>query len=163
MGKLKYLVVHCTDTPPNMNVDKAKLEEWHMSPKPKGRGWDRLGYSDLIKRDGSVINLTPYDDDDFVSSSEMTWGAAGVNAYARHVVLEGGRTEENKDPGMADFMDLFTAEQFCALQEYAKEFIAKDPNDKVVGHYYFSDTKTCPNFNVGEFLELIEIPEDLIV
>ncbi|MGM0527281.1 MAG: hypothetical protein ACQERS_02625 [Bacteroidota bacterium] len=58
----------------------------------KGRGWDRLGYSDLFKRDGSVINLTPYNGDDIIQAHEMTWGAAGVNGISRHIVLEGGRT-----------------------------------------------------------------------
>ena len=41
MGKLKYLVIHCTDTPRAMVVNKQKIQLWHMAP--------------LINADGTVI------------------------------------------------------------------------------------------------------------
>lgn len=151
MGKFKYLVIHCTLTPPSLNVTKEVLEQWHI----KENGWSRLGYSDIIKRNGLVENLTPYNEDNEISNSEMTWGAKGVNKYSRHVVLEGGMTADGVDPGIVMFEELYTDMQFYSLETYIQETLSLHPNIKVVGHYHFNDHKTCPNFNLSDFLTLI--------
>lgn len=125
------------------------------------RGWSRLGYSDLIHRDGSIENLTPYDNDHIVQSHEMTWGAAGVNSISRHVCLEGGRNDKNES-GVYLFDDIFTDAQFTTLIGYVNQFLKDQPQAKVSGHNKFSDTKTCPNFNVGGLMLLADIPGDRI-
>ena len=155
MGKLKHLIIHCTDTPLEREVSKADLMQWHMSPKPKGRGWDRLGYSDIIHINGGLENLTPYNEDDFITSHEMTWGAAGVNSVSRHIVVVGGRTKDNKRT-MFDFM---TKEQLHALLNYCRQFIDMHPNCTIAGHYYFSKFKTCPNFDVEALLLNNDFPK----
>ena len=33
MGKLKYLVIHCSDTFPKMTVTKDMLLQWHEGPR----------------------------------------------------------------------------------------------------------------------------------
>ncbi len=146
MGKLTYLVIHCLDTPPNMHVTKKMLQDWHMSPKPRGRGWDRLGYSDIIHRDGTVENVTAYDGDDLVESDEITWGATGVNSVSRHISLEGGKGENPTK----EFGEMFTPEQANSLVKYVKDFLSKHPTCKIAGHYNFA-AKPCPNFNVRKF------------
>jgi N-acetyl-anhydromuramyl-L-alanine amidase AmpD len=145
MGKLKYLVIHCTDTPPKMEVTPKMIRDWHMSPPPRGRGWDRVGYSDMIQRDGDLINLTPYDDDDNITSDEMTWGAVGYNSVGRHIVLVGGRGP------LKDFADHFTEEQGEALLTYLKDTILKHPDIIIIGHNQVS-IKTCPGFVVYNWL-----------
>lgn len=126
-----------------------------------GRGWDRIGYSDLIRRDGMIINLTPYDDDHVVQSHEMTWGVAGVNACSRHVCLEGGRTLANES-GLFDFDVIFTDAQFTSLIGWTKQFLKDQPQAKIAGHNQFTDLKTCPNFLIPNFMLMYEIPEDRI-
>ena len=38
------IVIHCTQTPPGMDVDVAKVTQWH-----KERGFDTIGDHYLIK------------------------------------------------------------------------------------------------------------------
>lgn len=159
MDELKFLVIHCSDTRPLFRVDKTILQKWHMVQ----RGWDRLGYSDLIHRDGSIENLTPYDNDHIVQSREMTWGAAGVNSVSRHVCLEGGRNDKNEG-GVYLFEDIYTDAQFTTLIGYVKQFIENQPQAKIAGHSQFSEVKTCPNFNVSGLMILAGIgPEKIHV
>ena len=150
-NSLTYLIIHCSDTRPSYRVNKAVLTKWHMIQ----RGWSRLGYSDLIHRDGSIENLTPYDNDHIVQSHEMTWGAAGVNSISRHVCLEGGRNDKNES-GVYLFDDIFTDAQFTTLIGYVNQFLKDHPGDKIAGHYMFSG-KTCPNIQIEEFLVLAGI------
>lgn len=154
MAKLKYLVVHCADTPPTMEVTGDMIRQWHMSPKPQGRGWDRVGYSDLIRRDGKLENLTPYDEDSEVENHEMTWGATGVNAVSRHICLAGGKGKF----GIGNF----NYEQIETLHEYILTFLHYHPDAKIAGHYHFSE-KACPNFNIEAFCRLINIPHENIL
>jgi len=157
MGKLKYLVIHCTDTPPDFPVTRAKLEQWHLVE----RGWDRLGYSDMIHRNGVVENLTPYNEDDIVSNDEKTWGCSGINSSSRHIVLEGGRDKDNKSVFGA-IQDIFTAAQFIALNTYIHQFVHLHPDATIAGHYQFLSAKKqgkkCPGFDVQDILMTIGIP-----
>ncbi len=146
--KLKYLVIHCSDTPKGREVTKEDIIRWHTSPKPKGRGWDRAGYTDLILLDGSLQNITPNNNDCIVDNSEITWGAAGVNSVSKHICIVGGRTSDNKKP----LFNFITKEQADTLESYLINAIAQCPDVKVAGHYYFSDYKTCPNFDVEAFM-----------
>ena len=116
-----------------------------------GRGWDRLGYSDLIQRDGTIENLTPYNGDNLVETHEMTWGAAGINSISRHLCLVEGRTPRLLS-GTFPFFKIFTEAQFTTLIGYCKQFIKDHPDCKIIGHYFVSDYKTCPNFDVPEIL-----------
>lgn len=38
MAKMKYLVVHCTDTPYNRNVSKDDIKQWHLLPAKNADG-----------------------------------------------------------------------------------------------------------------------------
>ena len=148
MAKLEFLIIHCTDTPEGREVSKQDIINWHTKAKPKGRGWNRLGYSDLIHIDGQIENLTPYNEDAVVSNDEMTWGAVGVNAKSRHLALVGGRGKNNK----AIEFNFLTAPQVDSLIGACKMFIKNHPSCKIAGHYHFSKYKTCPNFDVEALL-----------
>ena len=65
MGQLKNLVIHCSATPEGRNVTKEDIIKWHTAPKPEGRGWSRVGYSDMIALNGNLINLLPRNPHDF--------------------------------------------------------------------------------------------------
>jgi len=189
--KLTYLVIHCTDTPPEMRVSKSDLEQWHKSPCDNkdgsvtylgrryksrndlpdhkingrlvrllnGRGWDRLGYSDKIDRDGIIDNLTPYNKDGIVDKGEITWGATGINSISRHVVLVGGWKGRERSL-TAPFSELFTPEQFLSLSDYILDTIKENPKIKIIGHRDVPNAnKTCPNFDVMKFCILIGVPK----
>lgn len=157
MRKLKYLVIHCTDTPPNYDVTRAKLEKWHLEEN----GWDRLGYSDIIHQDGKLENLTPYNEDDIITNDEKTWGCSGINSSSRHIVLTGGRDKKNRAVFGA-FQDIFSAAQYMVLHDYVHNFVRLHPGAKIAGHYQFPSAKKqgkkCPGFDVPEILQTMCIP-----
>lgn len=136
---------------PNENIGDIHISAIH------GRGWDRLGYSDIIHRNGDVENLTPYDNDDLIEKHEMTWGAAGINSVSRHVVLEGGWKGKMKE-GLWSFPEIFTPEQFRALEGYINDVVERYDWIKIIGHNQASK-KTCPNFRVNPFLDMISVHE----
>lgn len=169
MSKLEYLVLHCTATPEGRHISVEDIIRWHTSPKSMGgRGWSRVGYSDMIYLDGSLHNLTPFNQDNKVDLWEMTWGAAGINGRSRHAVYVGGMelTEELIDPD-DDEQDLIdqcspgdtrTPAQRYAMEVYVKYMILRHPDIKVAGHNQFSN-KGCPCFNVPKWLRSIGISE----
>lgn len=122
-----------------------------------GRGWDRLGYSDMVHIDGSVENLTPYNLDGKVDPEEVTWGAAGINLRSRHIVYVGGLREELID-GHYEPADTRTDAQKYALEIYYKYMILRHPKIQIAGHNQFSK-KVCPGFNVPEFCVSIGISD----
>lgn len=122
-----------------------------------GRGWDRLGYRDLIHRDGSIENLTEFNADDVITNNEMTWGAAGFNSRSAHICLEGGRLSP---PQVQPIMKgaetlLYTYDQLESLKNYLLLELARHSMIKIAGHYMLTNYKNCPNFDVYEYLRKI--------
>lgn len=151
MAKLQYLVIHCTATPEGRKVSAAEIRRWHTSPVSKGgRGWSRVGYTDIIHLDGSVERLHDNNDDGNVDAFEVTNGAKGYNSISRHIVYVGG-VDKNGKP-----KDTRTKEQKQAMSEYVKEFHAKFPDVKIIGHNEIAP-KACPSFNVQKWLKTIGV------
>lgn len=150
--KLKYLVIHCTATPEGRIVTPGDIRKWHLSPKPEGRGWQQVGYSDMITIEGELINLVPYNEDSNVDRWEITNGVAGINAISMHVVYVGGCNKDMKPK------DTRTMEQLRALTIYVYEAIENHPDIKVAGHNQFAQ-KACPSFDVPRWLREIGIEE----
>ena len=97
MGSLKYLVIHCTDTPAGREVSAAEIRRWHTAPVSKGgRGWKQVGYTDLFHLDGKVERLVNNNEDMNVDPWEVTNGAAGFNSVSRHIVYAGGVDAKTK-------------------------------------------------------------------
>lgn len=140
MEVLKYLIIHCSATRAAMNVTGDDIRAWHTA-----RGWKQVGYSDLIRRDGTVENLVPYDENPYVEGHEITNGAINYNTCSRHVCLAGGISNE----GIPE--DNFTQEQKQSLYNYISEFLAYHPGCVVIGHNEVAN-KACPCFDVQEFL-----------
>ena len=98
MGKLKYLVLHCTATPEGREVTADEIRRWHTSAPPVGRGWKQVGYTDMIHLDGRVERLVDNNEDAQVDPWEITNGAKGYNTTARHIVYVGGLDTDGKTP-----------------------------------------------------------------
>ena len=144
--RIKYLIIHCTATPEGRRVTKGDIEEWHL----QGRGWNRLGYTDMVHLDGSLENLTPFDSDSIITNHEMTWGAKGINSISRHVVYVGGLSRSMKTK------DTRTPEQMETLAAYVKYMILRYPWLKIAGHNQFA-AKDCPSFDVPNWARSIGI------
>ena len=132
--KTDTIVIHCTQTPPNMDVDVAKVTEWHTQ-----RGFDTIGYHYLIKRDGT---LQLGRDEDVVGAH-----AVAVNGTSIGVALAGGG---NADKG---WENNFTPIQFETLKSILLKLKDKYNIEKIIGHYQVEDKKECPSFDVPGWLE----------
>lgn len=150
MGRLQYLVIHCTATPEGREVSAADIRRWHTSPPPAGRGWRQVGYTDLFHLDGRVERLVANNGDANVDPWEVTNGVAGYNGVSRHIVYAGGC-----DAGMKP-KDTRTAAQKEALRKYVLDFHARHPDVKIVGHNQLA-AKACPSFDVAAWLREIGI------
>ncbi|MCH5236995.1 MAG: N-acetylmuramoyl-L-alanine amidase [Muribaculaceae bacterium] len=165
MGKLKYLVIHCTATPEGREVTAADIKRWHTSPvSAGGRGWNQVGYTDLFKLDGTVERLVNNNEDANVDPWEITNGAKGYNSVSRHIVYAGGTDKNGKAK------DTRTEAQEKALREYVIDFHRRFPDVKILGHRDLSPDKNgngiiepsewikaCPSFEVSEWLKGIGI------
>lgn len=149
MGKLTYLVIHCTDTPEGREVSSAEIRAWHTAPASKGgRGWRQVGYTDMVHLDGRVERLVENNEDAYVDDWEITNGVKGYNSISRHIVYVGGRTRAGK------LADTRTAAQKAALADYVRDFHNKHPHVKIVGHRDLA-AKACPCFDVASWLKEI--------
>lgn len=131
----KYIVVHCSQTRPSQNIGAKEIDRWHRE-----RGWLKIGYAKVIKRDGTVEQGR---DDD-----ELQAHVKNYNHISTSVCVVGGAKEENWQEGE----DNFTGDQFESLKKVLAEQVAKYPEARIVGHYELDERKTCPNFNVREYL-----------
>lgn len=152
MGKLKYLVLHCTATPEGRKVTSDDIRAWHTNPVSKGgRGWRQVGYTDMIHLDGKVERLVDNNEDMNVDPWEVTNGATGYNSTSRHVVYVGGVTRDGKTP-----KDTRTPAQLKAMEAYVKDFHRRFPSVQIIGHNELA-AKACPSFDVQKWLQSIGI------
>ena len=124
---IKFLVVHCSDTPDNNDIGAIEIHNMHI-----GFGWEGIGYHKIIRRNGHVENGRP----------EFWIGAHvyGINHLSLGVCLIG----RNK----------FSKDQFLSLENVLRGWKYNYPNAKIKGHCEVIKTnKTCPNFNIRDFLE----------
>jgi len=129
----KYIVLHCSQTKPSMNIGAKEIDRWHRE-----RGWLKIGYGKVIKRDGTVEQGR---EDDAVQAH-----VRGYNHCSYGLCVVGGLSEDNENE------DNFTAEQWDSLKITLEKLLVKYPDAQIVGHYMLDENKTCPNFNVREYL-----------
>lgn len=147
MGALKRLVIHCTATRQGREVTSAEIRRWHTAPASQGgRGWNQVGYSDVIHLNGGVENMVPYNEDQKVDPWEVTNGAKGYNYTSRHVVYVGGLSMTGEP------RDTRTEAQKKALEKYVRSFLRQHPDAEVVGHNELA-AKACPCFDVKKWLK----------
>ena len=132
--KTDTIVIHCTQTPKDMDIDVEKVTQWH-----KDRGFDTIGYHYLIKRDGTLQEGRQQD--------EVGAHAVAVNGTSIGVALVGGGT-----PSMG-WENNFTPVQFETLKSILLKLKDKYNIEKIIGHYQVDDKKECPSFDVPGWLE----------
>ena len=49
------IAIHCSATPPSMDIGVEKIREWHV----KDNGWSDVGYHYIITRNGTIEPARP--------------------------------------------------------------------------------------------------------
>ena len=131
----KYIVIHCSQTRPSQKWGAKEIDRVHRE-----FGWLKIGYGAVLKRDGTWEQGRQDD--------EVQAHVKGYNHTAFGLCLVGGAKEENWK--LED--DNFTGEQFESLKKELTRLILKYPDARIVGHYDLDKHKTCPNFDVQDYL-----------
>lgn len=128
-----YIVVHCSATPPKMDIGAREIDRWHRS-----KGWFRIGYHFVIRRDGSVEH----------GREVHTVGAhaAGYNDRSIGICLIGGVASDGKVPE-----NNYTPAQWLTLEKLVAELEQEFSKAQVVGHRDLNPGRACPSFNVKEW------------
>ena len=138
----KYIVIHCSQTRPSQSyVDARTIDRWHRE-----RGWLKIGYGGVILRDGTYEQGR--------EDNEVQAHVKGYNHTSFGLCLVGGAKEEDWKIGE----DNFTANQWETLKEQLTRLVKLYPDARIVGHYDLDKNKTCPNFDVQDYLLHEDIP-----
>ena len=122
---IKKIIIHCSDTPDEDNLDAKDIHDMHL-----GFGWEGIGYHKVILRNGIIQNGRP----------EFWIGAhvKGINNISLGVCLIGRKT--------------FSPKQFLTLEKLLILWKKKYVGVKIEGHCEAVITqKTCPNFDVKQW------------
>lgn len=125
------IIIHCAATKPSMKVDATVIDRWHRE-----RGWLKIGYHYVIGMDGTIEIGRDVD--------SIGAHAKGYNASSIGICLVGGLSEDGEPE------DNYTDAQWDMLWVLVKGLETTFPEAKVIGHNNVS-SKTCPNFDVGEW------------
>lgn len=131
---INLIVVHCSATPPDMDIDTNTIRDWHVN----GNGWSDIGYHYVIKRNGDIEKGRP----DHISGAHVK----GHNKGSLGICLVGGVDKDNN----ADCN--FTQNQFYALEVLLSRLKDDHNNPKIVGHRDLDNGKACPSFDVQSFM-----------
>jgi len=128
--EIDLIVVHCSATPPEMDIGADLIRKWHVEEN----GWSDIGYHKVVKRDGTIEDGRP--------ASKTGAHAKGFNARSLGICLvggigRGGKAENN-----------FTPEQFAAARKQIDKWRTKYGHPLVIGHGALPDvSKACPSFD----------------
>ena len=125
-----YLVIHCSATRPSQDVDADWIDELH-----KDKGWAGIGYNWFIKRDGTIEEGRPRDDQ----------GAhvAGYNHCSLGICMSGGVKEDG-----ITAENNFTKAQWASLDSLVERMVRCYGHSVVQGHRNFPEVaKECPCFD----------------
>lgn len=120
------VVIHCSASPHGRGDNAETIHRWHLE-----RGWAGIGYHYVITEDGTLEHGRP-----------EYWAGAhvkGNNLGSVGICLIGD--------------DHFTPEQFDALDDLLDDILTRHEGVEIYGHYQLDSGKTCPNFDVPEWLE----------
>lgn len=134
MREIKYIVVHCTATPPETTIESIQ-RYWKEQ-----LGWKNPGYHYIIKRNGEIV--CTHDE------KNISNGVKGYNKNAIHISYIGGIDKEG------NAVDNRTPAQREALFNKLVLLCEKYPDATILGHRDFPGvTKLCPSFDVRAWLK----------
>lgn len=125
--KINKIIIHCSATPPTMDVDANTVDRWH-----KERGWSGIGYHFFIKRDGQIEIGRPLE----IQGAHTS----GHNKNSIGVCYAGGVDSEMCSE------DNRTSKQIASLISLLRLLKNIFPESKIHSHSDFSP-KDCPSFD----------------
>lgn len=132
-AKTEYIVIHCSATPPSMDIGVKEIDRWHRQ-----KGWQGCGYHYVIRRNGSIETGRP---DDVIGAHVVNY-----NHNSLGICMVGGVAEKDKVTPENNF----TEAQFASARALISRLRLKYPNAKVRGHRDFAK-KACPSFDVKDY------------
>ena len=131
LATIDTIVIHCSATPPSMDVSAQDIDKWH-----KARGFDMIGYHYFVDLAGLVHQGRGID---------IVGAHAKSNNHNTIGICYAGGVDENKNPA-----DTITKTQRDSISNLiiSLGLILQKPL-KVIGHNELS-TKACPSFDVSE-------------
>lgn len=129
-----YIVVHCSATKASMNhLDAKEIDQWHRE-----RGWRKIGYHWVIRRDGIIEQGRELD--------EVGAHVKGFNFKSIGICMVGGL---DKDGNPASN---YTDKQWKSLTSLVRQMRLLYSNAEVIGHCDFPNVKkACPCFDVRKW------------
>lgn len=142
MRNIDTIIVHCSYTPPSMNIGVAEIRDWHVNE----RKFTDIGYHYVIRRDGACEPGRPIE--------QVGAHAKPGNGGSVGVCLVGGMAEGDQRPDCN-----FTNIQWVALQNLVQELreLYDIKIDRVIGHRDVDPGKACPTFDVGAWASSLPI------
>ncbi len=130
MREINKMIIHCSATPPSMDIGVKKIHDWHLA-----NGWKGIGYHYVIRRNGVVEKGRSID---LVGAhcSGQNKGSIGICYIGG--VDENGKPKDNRTQTQKESLNRLVA----SLQLVFGEM-------EICGHNEFSN-KACPSFNVKE-------------
>lgn len=133
---VKMFIIHCSATQPKSDIGADEINGWHQK-----RGFLKIGYHFVIRRDGSIEPGRKLD--------EPGAHAQGVNHKSIGICMVGGIDASGKA------QNNFTEVQFSALANLLHVLKRDFPHVKtIIGHRDVHGVKKdCPCFDVREWLK----------
>lgn len=135
MRDISTIVVHCSATPPSMDIGVEEIRKWHV----EGNSWTDIGYHFVIRRDGTIESGRPIE--------RPGAHVKGHNSNSIGVCWVGGVSEAN-GRAQDNRSDQQTAALFGLIQDLQQKF----PGAALMGHRDFKGVKKdCPSFDVRKW------------
>lgn len=131
--EINKIIIHCSDSPDDMDIGVAKIDEWHKKRFDGvlvGETRVYCGYHYVIKRDGSIEIGRP---EHYVGAhcKDHNKNSIGICWIGR---------------------DIISVQQMASLMNLLRVTCLKHGLNytDVFGHTEFNSGKTCPNLNMNE-------------
>ena len=151
MREITKIILHCSAS----NFGDAKLiNDWHLY-----KGWDGIGYNYVVTN-----GYTSYSD---YTHNTMTNIDGGIEVGRDITLTPAHCYGHNRHSigvcliGVKDFSDIQLSESIILVRKLMKEYNLKI--EDIFGHCEFNDEKTCPNFDMNKYRNMLRIIENLAI
>ena len=130
-----FIIIHCSSTKPNQNIDVDTIAEWHLA-----RGFLGCGYAKVITRSGKIQEgRSIYD----IQAANKDYNHKSVA-----LCMVGGVSQKDVKVPESNFNE----EQWISLEKLLDELTEEFPDAYIIGHNQISN-KACPSFDVPQYLK----------
>ncbi len=143
MRKINRIIIHCSATPPEMDIGVPEIREWHLAKK-----WNDIGYHFVDRRSGLIEPGRAYN----VTGAHVR----GRNTGSVGFCMVGGVSKlGRRGPGgkwiSGKAAANFTPAQWITLRSFLITMRHVHPGVSIHGHNEFA-AKACPSFDVRKYL-----------